>query len=585
MCDESRESRTGRRSKVNLFGSEETKTNNELTDIINAQANPLICMSNALKRFWKTVPLYRLQQGSTLTIRSRIPSLHVKIEPQWRDNGMAGLEQILPSDESRRNRVVEWNVQQNTLEVETSLGRQVPHIIMDLFDTEASTAPEEQGAAPPESDGAQTATEANLPEGAYLTIQTPESVNLDVDVTAGSIHIQNKVEGDVKLATGNGDIAVKKIRGHVVHLETKGPTSLIHAKSTLEARDLYISTSGRFRAKQCHGSNIEVVAHCKDPAQDGLYNPRSSINDEDDEGSMIDIGSLFVSGDGSARIRSESEQRLRRRAVRIKSHHGAVHVETNSNGQPPIEQHPHTKMAYPVVELGGVNGCCEVFCRSEEGRVPSRLNDDKETNDWNSCLMHVDSLLPDRINVLASDHGSIGVTLDRKVEAELRLASVPHSVAEVSATVADEEDTQLLVKVLKNLVPMNENTAPKDADSIATDTHAFTEGESSFTSPNVVYRGGTVRNKSAEPDSRFDRRGAGKVNADAAAAQAFAGFSSEDGNGDVQHPLLAVVGKQKIILETVSWIGAIARRYGLDESEDRQLGRTASRRGREFIGR
>ena len=49
-------------------------------------------------------------------------------------------------------------------------------------------------------------------------------------------------------------------------------------------------------------------------------------------------------------------------------------------------------------------------------------------------------------------------------------------------------------------------------------------------------------------------------------------------------PLIAIVGSGGVIVETLSWLGNIARRYGLDDNRDKgDLGRTATRRGRSFL--
>jgi hypothetical protein len=124
-------------------------------------------------------------------------------------------------------------------------------------------------------------------------------------------------------------------------------------------------------------------------------------------------------------------------------------------------------------------------------------------------------------------------------------------------------------------------------------TSAFLPNQqSSFSNTHVTYSSGIVVNKSAEPDSRFDRKvqqipsSLGKIRLDSAADQALDSFSSHADGGE--HPadaassaraLFAVACAGRIKVETVSWFGAIARRYGFTEDE-RELGRTASRKGR-----
>jgi hypothetical protein len=93
---------------------------------------------------------------------------------------------------------------------------------------------------------------------------------------------------------------------------------------------------------------------------------------------------------------------------------------------------------------------------------------------------------------------------------------------------------------------------------------------------------GWVENCSNEPDSRFDRGGGGKIRLESAARQALSRFGSETQPANSDYPLLGVVvgGRGRIVLETLSWIGAIARRYGLPDHLPGSLGRTADRRGR-----
>mmetsp|Transcript_14178 Transcript_14178/g.18638 ORF Transcript_14178/g.18638 Transcript_14178/m.18638 type:complete len:84 (+) Transcript_14178:1-252(+) len=74
----------------------------------------------------------------------------------------------------------------------------------------------------------------------------------------------------------------------------------------------------------------------------------------------------------------------------------------------------------------------------------------------------------------------------------------------------------------------------------------------------------------------------GKIRIDSAATQALSGFTKDgDEHVETERPLLIGATSGKIALENLSWLGAIARRYGLQE-DGRELGRTASRSGRSF---
>ena len=102
-----------------------------------------------------------------------------------------------------------------------------------------------------------------------------------------------------------------------------------------------------------------------------------------------------------------------------------------------------------------------------------------------------------------------------------------------------------------------------------------------------------MKNRSGEPDARSDVRGRGKINVDGAASQALHGFqrggkqssSSPSSSSPTSHappttlpPLLAVATDGIIVLESLSWFGSIARRYGLEEGESKKdVGRQAGR--------
>lgn len=480
-----------------------------------------------------------------------------------------------------------------------------------------------------------------LAPGTYITIQIPEKTNLVCQLQSGSITVKNKVEGDVHLSTGHGDIRVQKLRGHTIQLHNHTPTTggsfqrrrhaQIHVSQLLEAQSISVSTRGRFRAKQLHGNSISIAVdhrqNVDDAATTTSHLPNMSevdtapehsntTDDSDDEGSLVDISSLFVSGggDGGATVTvhgfgdlvpttsplmSTRQQQQQRRAVRIKSNHGAVKVST-THGACPIEINPHTNTVYPLVELGGVNGSCEVSIERTI-QCPDRLEATGE--DWASCLVHVDVLSPDSVSLITADVGNVAVTMDRKAESDVRLVSLLDSdcLIETGALLADEEDPLMLSQVLHHLpISLNEQRkVNRKDDRILIKTTSFTErSNNSICTDHITYKDGWVDNKSDEPDSRFDRkirgsderRGAGKIRHESAQSQALNSFSDQQqvdpsmqkaGHDDKQRPLLAVAGTGRITLETVSWLGAIARRYGLDSSStDRELGRTASRRGR-----
>jgi hypothetical protein len=494
-----------------------------------------------------------------------------------------------------------------------------------------------------------TNLETVLSSYVVVTIQVPEKLNLACQLLhndytergyrsrtgSNSIAVRGKLEGDVALQILNGgDIYVSKLRGHTIDLQTTDGGN-IYASNLLEAQGLTMRTtgSGRIRAKQIHASNVSVVVdqrhHCSPPAlteTDVVRNDEKSntvttvetrthddtiriFDEDDDEGSLVDISSMFVSGrNGGAVVNVygndyKASKSLLRRAVRIKSHHGPVQV--TASGLPmPIAINSTNQRLYPLVELGGVNGSCEVSIENTPllSLARGRVQPDAGTTpdgEWSSCLVHVDSLAPESVSLVVADRGNITITLDRKTEADLRLASltdVKH-IPEVAALLAEENDDSEIVKGLPRL-PASDKTGEKLRsidERVLIQTTAFTmRPETTFCNSSVSFVNGWVENNSFEPDSRFERKvrgneGGGKIRLEGAFDQALYSFSdskttmtsddSKNSNDNCLRPLLAVVGTDQITVETVSWLGAIARRYGLDES-GRELGRTASRKGR-----
>ena len=190
--------------------------------------------------------------------------------------------------------------------------------------------------------------------------------------------------------------------------------------------------------------------------------------------------------------------------------------------------------------------------------------------------------------------------MDRKLEADVRLLSVatnsaqtallPSNVDAYSLTSDEVNDIQSVLMDVNASILADQNDVVDDRktdQSISIETDAYIEewGSNALGSldndqqhqklfPGVEYTQGTMKNRSGEPDSRFDVRSRGKINIDSAASQALHGFqgkqkgdgpSSSPGSSSSNLPLLAVAADGKIKLETLSWFGSIARRYGLEE--------------------
>lgn len=268
-----------------------------------------------------------------------------------------------------------------------------------------------------------------------------------------------------------------------------------------------------------------------------------------------------------------------------------------------------------MVDLGGVNGSCEVWVSRPAEDTTNSVSNSIDDN-WTSCHVHFDSIAPDSVSLLHAEEGNIHVTVDRKVESDVRLLSTPFS-ASIDTEILlleDNEDDSMADEISHMLQEFEAKAASNASDvqdsiggvgginKIQIKTQAFTSRERPENEQlqHSEFVDGWIENTTSEPDSRFDRKirgsgGGGKIRLDGAQNQALHGFGGTDKSGSAveaagedafARPLLAVSSPGNIVLETLSWLGNIARRYGLDDKRnDDDLGRQATRRkglGREI---
>ena len=684
-------------------------------------------MRRQLLRICRSQSLPTLTQGSTLTIRSTVPSSNVLITSEWRDNGKASLYRRLRQpqqqcgelkDDDHRPSHYHNNtsmiITQEKDKITSLLGRPESHISIQLEngstdDCDLDANYDEQLAYFNE-DGKHRSFLSSLlsscdDDTTLLDINVPEKVNLDCNLyDGGSIFIQNKIEGDVRLKTRNGIIHVQKLRGHDISIEAdtfvhknetqEGNTTTnstnangiknnnfieptIYASELLEASTLHLKTtttklasmldqssarsleSGRIRVKRIHAKtvNVNIKSNTSDVAFDDIDEDQSNNEtkisvermnenkDTDDSGSLCDISSLYVSGLATIQVNCDTPPSSGS-AVRIKSNHGTVVVNATT-------PKPEAKIYYmmssdgaeestlaPIVDLGGVNGSCEVFVVNTETKYSisssTKANggssdiDHPDTKDWYSCRVHFDSIEPDSVSLVQVGTGDVSITVDRKVESDLRLVSASNAESlDMDVLVADDgnsdDDDDLNYDsndpLLRALDALDASSTRDGNQGILIKTKSFTKrsynddeenADDEYDTErwsNINYVEGWIENKSGEPDSRFDRKirgnnntaaGGGKIRIEGAAAQALHGFSQNSrqnpigGNSAVTgtetmstsfpRPLVVVASSGQIVLETLSWLGNIARRFGMEEKREKSdIGRTATRRGRELV--
>ncbi|CAB9506081.1 expressed unknown protein [Seminavis robusta] len=567
-----------------------------------------------LLRLSRTVSLPSVKQGTTLSFRSRIPTA-LTIQSAWRDDGAVTLLHSLPTGSSKKVPLVNLAVDQADDQV-TSLGRTASHVSISLHQPQ-----QDENYLPSALDGSlldaidlkvhdksnplemkdkdgvvsQVWVEEEGNERASiveLTLDVPEKVNLVCELEhGGSIDVTNKIEGDVKLKTVGGNVRVKKLRGHSIQLETTSHDAYIHASDLLEAQKLSINLSGggRFRSKRIHGETVDIqVVATQQQSLSTAQPPNNLLHvfeqlDDDDEGSLVDISSMYVSGTGGAHVTLQGPLQPTKRAVRIKSHHGPVLVQS-SGVHRPCDEHQ------PLVELGSVNGSCEVAIQD----VAPSSNNNEDPDDWVACRVHYDSISPESVSLITTQLGNVGLTFDRKMEADLRLLSSKDAttLADMATRLADEEDPELTVAGNKS---SDGDPTRISITLVLTKSHSHVVS-SADQQHQLEYVEGWVENKSHEPDSRFEMKTrspkdwvrSGWMERQSSAPKLF-GPTEEEEDGVTTsddkttmggaRPLIVAATVGQISVETLSWLGAIARRYGLDE-KGRDLGRQATRRGR-----
>lgn len=577
-------------------------------------------MSKQLLRHWLSQSLPALKQGSTLSIRSSIKNTNLTIRSQWRDDGHLSMLQKLGKGDVEADLSISQEMDRTT-----SMGRDESHILVELkpketqqeFSAKTETLHINQDNIMPAlllekkvilDDGTILSDSADWlppPPGlrrieysdgvalivkdeaddereseTSLSLDVPEKVNIECDLTnGGSISIHSKIEGDVRLLTSDGDVIVKKLRGHTIDIQAQGVGNTVYSSDLLEAQSLniLIPSPGRLRAKRIHASSCNIRIGNGDSVAP-LPSSSSELLDNDDAGSVCDISSLYVTGDASIQVQSADDTK---QAVRVKSHHG--HVVVDASSPFPTAVNEMTGARLPVVDMSGVNGSCEVFIQDDKS--------ERHVDDWVSCHVHFDSIAPDSVSILKADMGNVHVTVDRKVESDLRLLAASNaSTVDVDTLLLDEDDDAEYDELKKMLRRIDESSKARNGKMITIQTKAFTEKDENqdLKLSNCEFVDGWVENKSAEPDSRFDRKlrgdtgSMGKIRLDGAANQALQGFATtEKEKSSFARPIVAISSTGEIVLETLSWLGNIARRYGLDDKKDKEdLGRTATRRGR-----
>ena len=179
------------------------------------------------------------------------------------------------------------------------------------------------------------------------------------------------------------------------------------------------------------------------------------------------------------------------------------------------------------MHLGGVNGSCQLEIISPRPHLHSYHATSK---------IHFDSILSD--SSISANVGNIAITTDRKVSADIHLAG--------------------------NSVDILTDAFESESES---ESEAEAEAEAEETTPTSIK--GKLLNVTNDPRSRADARsrGAGKIDHTGAASQALHAF----GQHQSEPPRISASAKGgSITLNSLSWIGNIAAKYGVVLEEQEQ---------------
>jgi hypothetical protein len=491
-------------------------------------------------RLKKSLPL-KLPQNYLLKINASAP-VNIHLQPEWRDDGHITLEQTF-----RDNRVkkLDWDVR-------IADGKKEG---LTSVDVSIQSSSKETGEASLEGAHAEEELEMDedqqnhIDEVPTFIAKIPEKCNVNCALSeGGDILVNKKLEGEFgfEFLTSGGDIVLEKIRGDKIQLDSKFQSKdttiggTIHIKKACDAQDLdvVVNKGGRLRAKLLNVSDATIEA-------EDIGTSFESI-DDDDACAIIDLSSVYTaySGEGAhlevkkTNDLCENEKNLDSlKKVRVKSSHGHLSVRTSSSFLPqdsPVIDEYGQKIA--LVELGGVNGSFDVSVDKFGGNIIS--NDTDLSVMPTTASVHVDSLSPGQASIITSDFGSIGISLDRKIESDIRLLSTSLLNNMDTNSLLSEDENELIQSIadhdddIEGLM----QTLQKDGDNceqinrISIETEAFA-GHRNVDMKHSEYVHGTIANESQEPDSRFDVKtkgslsSVGKIRIEDAAGQALQGFS------------------------------------------------------------
>ncbi|KAE9336464.1 hypothetical protein PF008_g13001 [Phytophthora fragariae] len=159
---------------------------------------------------------------------------------------------------------------------------------------------------------------------ATVQLLLPHTVDLNVAVANGSVTLQDKVEGDVKVVVGRGDVTVNKVRGKAVSLKTNG--GRIHVAALVEGATVRLEASESVSCKRLMAGNAEVKLGKGAPSDSdfgAIYASTCTVVSTNQSGeAALRVGNVH----GYLRVASEGLK-----SVQVDSVTGALEVEDSGD--------------------------------------------------------------------------------------------------------------------------------------------------------------------------------------------------------------------------------------------------------------
>ncbi|TMW55343.1 hypothetical protein Poli38472_013234 [Pythium oligandrum] len=148
-----------------------------------------------------------------------------------------------------------------------------------------------------------------------VELHIPHLIDLDITAPHGTVSIVDKIEGNVKIALGDGDIRVNKLRGEQIQLKTN--RGRVDVDTLVEGSNVKIAASA-LNVKRVMSESVDVkVGKGAELAEFGAIYAATCVINSSSSGSLK-VGNVH----GFLRVNAEGMEQISLNGI-----NGAVHVE------------------------------------------------------------------------------------------------------------------------------------------------------------------------------------------------------------------------------------------------------------------